>query len=671
MNALLTPAARIEALCSEINLHNYKYHVLDAPIIPDDAFNLLFRELQDLEAAHPELRRPDSPTLRAGGAPLAGFKKVVHGVRLLSIANSMDQSDARKFYDKTGGAEMVGEVKYDGLALRVVYLDGLYAQAVTRGDTYEGEDVTEQVRTIHSVPLSVRSAFPDGQVPAVFEVRGEAVLPRAEFERVNAERRAEGEKEYVNCRNAAAGAVRQLDPRKTAKRGLKFFAYSLGECEGYAAEEKHSLQLEAFVRMGFSIYDGYRVLNSFEDVIAFYEHIAKIRPELPFDIDGTVLKINDIALQEELGWDSTTPRWATAYKFPAEEAMTTVTSIPTQVGRTGAVTPVAKVEPVFVGGVTVTSITLHNAGEVARKDVRIGDRVIVRRAGDVIPELVRTVPELRTGAEIEFKMPCTCPECGSNVVQDIDPKGNLQSTYRCTGGLSCPAQRLNSLVHYGSRRAMSIDNLGDSTVESLLSAGLLPHGASDLYKLTVEDAQTLDGFKKRKAENLIEGIRASTTPELRRFIFALGIPNVGENTSQNLANKFKTFARFREATEAELMGMDDVGEITTASILDFLRAENNMVELDRLLGYVTPQEMAAQVEGKFSGKTFVLTGTLPNMTKDQAKALIEAAGGAIGDSVSKKTSVVVFGDKAGSKLDKAKSMGLPLWDEAQLLAELA
>lgn len=670
MNALLTPAARAEALRTEISLYDYQYHVLDAPIIPDDAYNLLKRELQDLEAAYPELKTPDSPTQRVGGAPLKGFKKVRHGVRLLSIANSMNEAEAGEFYVKTGGVEMVGEVKYDGLALRIVYLDGIYTQAATRGDGEEGEDVTEQIRTLHSVPLSIRGSFGDGQVPARFEIRGEALMPRAELARVNAERRAAGEKEYANCRNAAAGAVRQLDPAVTAQRGIKFYAYSLGECEGYTAEEYHDEQLEVFVRMGFTIYRGYGVLPSFEEVAAFHRHIGEIRADLPFDIDGVVFKARKIADQVRLGWDSTTPRWATAWKFPAEEAMTTVTSIPVQVGRTGAVTPVAKVEPVFVGGVTVTSITLHNAGEVARKDVRIGDRVVVRRAGDVIPELVRPVVELRTGTEVEFKMPCTCPECGSAVVQDVDPKGNLQSTYRCTGGLSCSAQRLESLAHYGSRRAMAIDNLGDSTVEALLGAYMLPNGASDLYSLTVEEVARLPGFQKRKAEKLVEGIKASTTPELRRFIFALGIPNVGENTSNNLANRFKTFAAFRAATEAELMAMDDIGGITTRSILDFLHAENNIAEMDRLAAVVTPQEITEAAGGKFSGKSFALTGTLPNMTKDQAKALIEAAGGTISDSVSKKTSVVVFGDKAGSKLDKAKSMGLPLWDEAQLLAEL-
>jgi DNA ligase (NAD+) len=664
MNATLSPAARAEALRKEINLHNHKYHVEDAPIISDDAYNLLFRELQDLEAVHPELKTLDSPTLRVGGAPLKGFTKVRHTRRMLSIANAMDESEARAFYDKTGGVELTGELKYDGLALKLIYTNGLFTEAATRGDGDEGENVTEQVRTIRTVPLSIVDKFPDGAVPAIFEIRGEALMERADFERLNAERRAAGEKEYVNLRNAAAGAVRQLDPRETAKRGIKFYAYSLGDCEGYAAPETHDEQLKAFVQMGFTIYSGYRVIKSFEDLQAFYAHVGEIRKSLPFDIDGTVFKANRIADQVRLGWDSTTPRWATAYKFPAEEAVTTMNDIVIQVGRTGALTPVAKVEPIFVGGVTVTSITLHNESEVHRKDVRCGDRVVVRRAGDVIPELVRVLTELRTGEQAMFKMPETCPECGSHVKQDVDDKGNLQATHRCTGGLSCPAQRLNSLEHYGSRRAMSIDNLGEATVQTLLDANLLPNGASDLYNLTVEQAEKLEGFAKRKAEKLVEAIHAAKTPELRRFIFALGIPTVGENTSNNLANTFKTFARFRQATEAELMAIEDMGPITTRNILDFLHEERNILELDKLAAIITPKEIAAAPVGAaFSGKTFVLTGTLPTLTRDEAAAMIEAAGGKVSGSVSKKTSVVLAGAEAGSKLAKAEELGVAVWDE--------
>jgi DNA ligase (NAD+) len=672
MNANLSPAARAELLRTEINLHNHKYHVEDAPIISDDAYNLLFRELQDLEAAHPELKTLDSPTLRVGGAPLKGFTKVRHTRRMLSIANSMDESEARAFWDKTGGVEMTGELKYDGLALRLVYTDGLLTEAATRGDGDEGENVTAQVRTIRTVPLSIVDKFPAGEVPAVFELRGEAVMEKLDFERVNAERRAAGEKEYVNLRNAAAGAVRQLDPSETAKRGIKFYAYSLGDCEGYTPEETHDKQLKAFVAMGFSIYNDYRVIKTFEELQAFYAHVLEIRKTLPFDIDGTVVKVNRIEDQNRLGWDSTTPRWATAYKFPAEEAVTTLNDIVIQVGRTGALTPVAKVEPIFVGGVTVTSITLHNESEVRRKDVQVGDRVVVRRAGDVIPELVRVLTEFRTGDQVLFKMPDTCPDCGSPVKQDVDDKGELQATHRCTGGLSCPSQRLNSLEHYGSRRAMSIDNLGEATVQALLDANLLPNGASDLYNLTVEQAEKLEGFAKRKAEKLVEAIHAAKSPELRRFIFALGIPTVGENTSNNLANTFKTFERFRQATEAELLAIEDMGPITTRNILDFLRAERNIVELDKLAALITPKEVAAAPAGAaFAGKTFVLTGTLPTLTRDEAAAMIEAAGGKVSGSVSKKTSVVVAGEEAGSKLAKANELGVAVWDEAKLRAELA
>jgi DNA ligase (NAD+) len=672
MTAILSIAARIDALRREISLHNHKYHVEDAPIIPDAAYNLLFRELQDLEAAHPELKTLDSPTLRVGGSPLKGFVKVRHTRRMLSIANSMDEAEAQAFHAKTGEAELTGELKYDGLALNLVYLDGYFNQAATRGDGEEGEDVTEQVRTLRSVPLSIVDKFSTGRVPARFEVRGEALMMRADFERINAERRAAGEKEYVNLRNAAAGAVRQLDPRETAKRGIKFYAYSLGDCEGYSAPETHDEQLKAFVQMGFTIYMGYRVVRSFEELTAFYAHVAEIRSTLPFDIDGVVFKVNNLAIQQRLGWDSTTPRWATAYKFPAEEAVTTVNAIVIQVGRTGAMTPVAKPEPVFVGGVTVSSITLHNEGEVHRKDVRVGDRVVVRRAGDVIPELVRSLVELRTGAEQVFTMPSTCPECGSHVKQDVDEKGKLQATHRCTGGLSCPAQRLNSLDHYGSRRAMNIDNLGEATVQALLDANLLPNGASDLYNLTVDRVQQLPGFAKRSSEKLVQAIHDAKSPELRRFIFALGIPTVGENTSNSMANTFKTFARFRAATEAELIALDDMGPITTRNILTFLGEDKNIVEMDKLAAVITPKEVAATPAGAaFEGKTFVLTGTLPSMSRDEAAALIEAAGGKVSGSVSKKTTVVVAGTEAGSKLTKAQDLGVAIWDEAALRAALA
>jgi DNA ligase (NAD+) len=672
MNAILSAAARIAVLCHELNLHNHKYHVEDAPIISDDAYNLMYRELQDLEAAHPELKQLDSPTLRVGGAPLKGFTKVRHTLPMLSVANAMDEEEAVAFHGKTGGAELTAEVKYDGLALSLKFTDGLLTQAATRGDGNEGEDVTEQVRTLRSVPLSIRGYFADGAVPARFEIRGEAVMERADFERINAERRATGEKEYVNLRNAAAGAVRQLDPRETAKRGIKFYAYSLGDCEGYAAPATHDEQLKAFVKMGFTIYAGYRVIANLDDLKAFYAHIAEIRKSLPFDIDGTVFKVNNIAAQEQLGWDTTTPRWAIAYKFPAEEAVTDVNAIAIQVGRTGALTPVAKVAPVFVGGVTVSSITLHNEGEVLRKDIRIGDRVVVRRAGDVIPELVRSLVELRKGTETVFAMPDTCPECGSHVKQDVDDKGNQQATHRCTGGLSCPAQRLNSLEHYGSRRAMNIDNMGEATVQALLDANLLPHGASDLYTLTAAVVEKLPRFAKRSAEKLVQAIHDAKSPELRRFIFSLGIPTVGENTSNSMANAFKTFARFREATEAELLAIADMGPITTRNILNFLSEEKNIVEMDKLAAVITPQEIAAAPAGAaFEGKTFVLTGTLPSMSRDEAAAMIEAAGGKVSGSVSKKTTVVVAGAEAGSKLTKAQDLGVTVWDEAQLRAALA
>lgn len=664
-------SAHVEALRKEINLHSHKYYVEDAPIIPDGAYDLLFRELQDLEAAHPELKTLDSPTLRVGGPPLKGFSKVRHTRSMLSIANAMSEDEALAFHDKTGGAELIGEVKYDGLALNLVFTHGLFTLAATRGDGDEGENVTEQVRTLRSVPLSIRDWFPEGEVPAKFEIRGEAVMERAVFERINAERRALGEKEYVNLRNAAAGAVRQLDPRETAKRGIKFYAYSLGDCEGFTAPEQHEELLKLFVKLGFTIYDGYRVIKSFEELTAFYAHIIEIRQTLPFDIDGIVLKVNSVESQVRLGWVSTTPRWAVAYKFPAEEAVTTVNDITIQVGRTGALTPVARLESVFVGGVNVTNATLHNQGEVRRKDIRIGDRVVVRRAGDVIPEIVRSLPELRLGFETEFAMPGICPECGSHVKQDVDEKGELQATHRCTGGLSCPAQRLNSLAHYASRRAMNIDDLGEATVELLLNANLLPHGASDLYTLTAEDLSQLPRFGKKSVDNLLAAIQAARSPELRRFIFSLGIPTVGENTSLNMAKTFKTFAHFRQATAAELLAIEDMGPITTRNILDFLSEEKNILEMDKLASFITPQEVAASASAaKFEGKTFVVTGTL-SVPRGEIEAMVEANGGKASGSVSKKTFVVIAGDAAGGKLDKAKELGVQVWTEEQFRAALA
>ena len=664
MNAAASLSLQAETLRNELRLHDAAYHESDAPLIPDGAYDLLKRQLQDLEAAHPELKTPDSPTHRVGGAPLKAFTKVRHSRPMLSIANAMNEAEAKAFYAKTDG-DLVGEVKYDGLAVNLEYTNGVLTLAATRGDGDEGENVTEQIRTIRSVPLSIAPAFPDRNVPAKFSIRGEVVMLRPAFERLNAERRATGEKEYSNLRNAAAGAVRQLDPKETAKRGLQFFAYSPGDYEGFTLPGSQYMLWQRLKGLGFSIYKGNRVLCSFAEVQAFYAHILEIRKSLPFDIDGIVLKVNKFAAQEAMGWDSTTPRWAVAYKFEAEEAVTTVNDITVQVGRTGAITPVARLESVFVGGVNITNATLHNERELRRKDVRIGDRVVVRRAGDVIPEVVSSLPELRTGTEREFVMPTECPECGSHVKQDIDEKGVAQAAHRCTGGLSCPAQRLSSLAHYASRRAMSIDDLGESTVELLLTAGLLPNGASDLYSLTADDLSKLPRFGKKSVDNLLAALQAARSPELRRFIFSLGIPTVGENTSLNLAKTFKTFARFRQATESELMAIVDMGPITTRNILDFLSEARNIAEMDKLAAVITHQAIAdADTGAKLAGKSIVVTGTL-SVGRDVIEAMVEEHGGKASGSVSKKTFAVVAGESAGSKLDKAKELGVQVWTEAQ------
>ena len=831
-------ARRIRQLTDTLNRYAYEYYTLDAPSVPDAEYDILFRELEALEAAHPDLRLPESPTRRVGGAPLAGFASVVHAVPMLSLSNAFspqneagafDHSEMLAFDERVRGGlagqqpEYVIEPKFDGLAISLLYRGGVLVQAATRGDGASGEDVTDNVRTIANIPLRLHGS----DVPETIEVRGEVLMLKADFAALNARQEAEGQKTFANPRNAAAGSLRQLDSRITARRRLHFFAYGIAQQSGGAALNTHLDELHYLKTLGFSLPEGhYASFGKIGGVLAFYEQMAQKRPELPYEIDGMVVKVNSLAQQAALGFISRAPRWAVAHKFPAEEALTVVEAIDVQVGRTGAVTPVARLQPVFVGGVTVTNATLHNEGETQRKDVRVADTVVVRRAGDVIPEVVRVVFERRPmqavapaafsdglsfgkpavgcvekpvpqisapaafqsdlfgqaglagGKEAEekaaapqypqYRLPEHCPICGSRIEREEG-----EAVARCSGGMLCKAQRAQGLIHFASRKAMDIDGLGQRQIDALVAQDLVHHFA-DLYRLNVpllqqmkenaaddkEEAQTAsDGLKKASptkwAENILAGIEASKQPELARFLFALGIRHVGERTAKILAQAFGTLANVRAAPEPALACLPDIGGVVAHSAAHFFTDPAQAAMIDDLLAagvapqpqpislppaqYVQParwlarlpgfkisetraqalwdlagksiegllhdkalsadwQQWRAQAENQallhamqqflsqmpseneqagssnqnqaIAGKTFVLTGTLPTLKRDEAQAMIEAAGGKVSGSVSKKTDYVVAGEAAGSKLEKAQSLGVAVLDEAALLALL-
>ena len=831
-------ARRIRQLTDTLNRYAYEYYTLDAPSVPDAEYDILFRELEALEAAHPDLRLPESPTRRVGGAPLAGFASVVHAVPMLSLSNAFspqneagafDHSEMLAFDERVRGGlagqqpEYVIEPKFDGLAISLLYRGGVLVQAATRGDGASGEDVTDNVRTIANIPLRLHGS----DVPETIEVRGEVLMLKADFAALNARQEAEGQKTFANPRNAAAGSLRQLDSRITARRRLHFFAYGIAQQSGGAALNTHLDELHYLKTLGFSLPEGhYASFGKIGGVLAFYEQMAQKRPELPYEIDGMVVKVNSLAQQAALGFISRAPRWAVAHKFPAEEALTVVEAIDVQVGRTGAVTPVARLQPVFVGGVTVTNATLHNEGETQRKDVRVADTVVVRRAGDVIPEVVRVVFERRPmqavapaafsdglsfgkpavgcvekpapqisapaafqsdlfgqaglagGKEAEekaaapqypqYRLPEHCPICGSRIEREEG-----EAVARCSGGMLCKAQRAQGLIHFASRKAMDIDGLGQRQIDALVAQDLVHHFA-DLYRLNVpllqqmkenaaddkEEAQTAsDGLKKASptkwAENILAGIEASKQPELARFLFALGIRHVGERTAKILAQAFGTLANVRAAPEPALACLPDIGGVVAHSAAHFFTDPAQAAMIDDLLAagvapqpqpislppaqYVQParwlarlpgfkisetraqalwdlagksiegllhdkalsadwQQWRAQAENQallhamqqflsqmpseneqagssnqnqaIAGKTFVLTGTLPTLKRDEAQAMIEAAGGKVSGSVSKKTDYVVAGEAAGSKLEKAPSLGVAVLDEAALLALL-
>ena len=665
---------RAQHLRAEIARYDHHYYVLDAPLVPDAEYDRLFRELQALEAAHPELQTPDSPTLRVGGAVLAAFAPVRHTVPMLSIRTETDVEasgafafDARirrelRLTELDPPIEYSAELKFDGLAISLRYEDGLLVRAATRGGGENGEDVTANVRTVGDIPPRLRGEEASA-LPRVLEVRGEIYMRRADFLRFNLEAEARGETTLANPRNAAAGSIRQLDSKIAATRPLAFFAYGLGEYEGWSIPETHAGVLDALACFGLPVCAERAVLQGPQALADFHARIGARRGDLPFDIDGVVYKVNRLDLQAELGYVSREPRWAVAHKYPAEEACTEVLGIDIQVGRTGALTPVARLAPVFVGGVTVTNATLHNEDEVRRKDVRVGDTVVVRRAGDVIPEVVRMLPERRPIMAPEFVLPKTCPVCGSHVVRGAD-----EAVARCSGGLFCPAQRKQALLHFAARRAMDIEGLGEKLVEQLVDADIVRTPA-DLYRLGLFALANLERMAEKSASNLLEAIERSKTTTLARFIFALGIRNVGESTARDLARHFGALDALLEADEAALLAVPDVGPIVAQCLLQFLAEPHNreVIEQLRAAGIVFPEGEGEAAElGPLAGKTLVLTGTLPQLARDEAKALIEAAGGKVSGSVSRKTHYVVAGSEAGSKLAKAQELAVPIIDEAQL-----
>ena len=681
-----SPEQRLHWLRAEIARLDHAYYVLDAPLVSDAEYDRLWRELVDLEATHPEWVSSDSPTQRVGGAPLPAFAPLRHRLPMLSIRTETDSGpggaqafDARirrllALSDDAPEVEYCAELKFDGLAISLRYEHGVLVSAATRGDGETGEDVTQNVRTVRQIPLRLLPApkvSPTGTAwPAVLEVRGEIYMRRDDFERYNEQQRRLERPTLVNPRNAAAGSIRQLDVRIAASRPLSFFAYGIAETEGWALPERHSELLDRLAALGFPVCEHRAVVHGGQALAQFHARMLALRDRLPFDIDGVVYKVNALALQQQLGTVSREPRWAVAHKFPPQEELTTVEAIEVQVGRTGALTPVARLKPVFVGGVWVSNATLHNEDEARRKDVRVGDTVVVRRAGDVIPEVVAVLFERRPLDENgeprtpPFVLPAQCPVCGSAIEK---PAG--EAIARCTGGLVCPAQRKQALLHFASRRAMDIEGLGEKLVEQLVDGGLVASPA-DLYRLDAAALARLDRMGEKSAANLLAAIEASKATTLARFIFALGIRNVGEATARDLARHFGDLPPIMAADETQLQQVPDIGPAVAAAVRHFFAEAHNREVIARLqqLGIHWPAESGRGENSvaAVQGKTFVLTGTLPHWTREQAKAAIEAAGGRVSGSVSKKTDYLVAGMEAGSKLTRAQALGLTILDEQQL-----
>lgn len=660
---------RAEQLKDEIRRHNRLYYVDDNPELPDASYDRIFRELQQLEAEYPALITSESPTQRVGDEPLAAFSQVRHEVRMLSLGNVFTEEELAEFDSRVRGRlegvevlEYSAEPKLDGLAISLLYENGRLTRAATRGDGQTGENITQNARTIKSVPLKLQG----DDWPAVLEVRGEVYMPKAGFAKMNELLAEREEKTFVNPRNAAAGSLRVLDSRVTATRPLTMYCYSVGRVEGGELPDGQFELLQRLKDWGLRVSPEVRKVDGVEGLQAYYDEIGTRRESLPYEIDGVVYKVNRFDLQRELGFVSRAPRWATAHKFPAQEEITTLLNVDFQVGRTGALTPTARLEPVFVGGVTVSNATLHNIDEVRRKDVRIGDTVVVRRAGDVIPEVVRVIEERRPANAAEILLPTECPECGSAVER---PEG--ESVARCSGGLVCAAQRKAALQHFASRKALDVEGLGDKLVEQLVAADKV-HNPADLFRLTADDYASMERMAEKSATKLVAALEKAKTTTLGRFLFGLGIRDVGESTANALADHFGDLPALSAASEEQLIAVPDVGPIVAAHVHAFFAEPRNQQVIADLqsLGVNWPSVEATSLGEALAGKTFVITGTLPDMTRDDAKALIVGQGGKVTGSVSKKTDYLLAGEAAGSKLEKAESLGVMVISANDLLAML-
>ncbi|MCX8043124.1 MAG: NAD-dependent DNA ligase LigA [Desulfobacterota bacterium] len=661
----MTVQERIEELRNKIDYHSYRYYVLDDPEISDAEFDALMRELEQLEREHPELITPDSPTQRVGTAPAAEFEAVTHSVPMLSLANAMDETDVIEFENRIkrriGGQriEYVVEPKLDGLAVELIYEHGIITIGSTRGDGVTGENITQNLKTIRSIPLRLRNGN-DIAIPPVLAVRGEVIMLKKDFERLNQERLDAGETLFANPRNAAAGSVRQLDPRITAQRKLDFFCYGIADATGLPVAT-HTDVLAMLRAFGFKVNE-FTKCSSIDEVLTACRQLEDRRPELPYEIDGAVIKVNSISLQKELGTISRSPRWAIAYKFKPQQATTIVNDIIVQVGRTGALTPVAVLKPVRLAGVEIQRATLHNQDEIDRKDIRIGDTVLIQRAGDVIPEIVKVIEHKRTGHERKFIMPTLCPVCGGRVVR---PHGEAVS--RCTNS-RCPAKLKESIRHFASRRAMDIEGLGDKLIDQLVDRGLV-RDVADLYNLTLQQLMELERMGEKSAQNILSSIEKSKKAGLERLLYALGIRHVGERTAHLLVHNFKSIDNILKATRDDLLKVNEIGPEVSESIFRFFSDEENRRLLDRLraAGVVCTPAESIPVETPLSGKTFVFTGTLHSMTRSEAEKKVISLGGKISGSVSKNTDYVVAGEDPGSKYDKAQKLGIPILSEKEFL----
>ncbi|EOI3529676.1 NAD-dependent DNA ligase LigA [Cronobacter dublinensis] len=661
---------KLTQLRTTLRHHEFLYHVMDAPEVPDAEYDRLMRELRALEEAHPELVTPDSPTQRVGAAPLTEFSQVRHEVPMLSLDNVFDEASFLAFNKRvkdrlksTDALVYCCELKLDGLAVSLLYENGLLVRAATRGDGTTGEDITLNVRTIRAIPLKLRG----DNIPARLEVRGEVFLPQAGFEKINEEARRTGGKVFANPRNAAAGSLRQLDPRVTAKRPLTFFCYGVGLLEGGELPRSHMGRLQQFKDWGLPVSDRIRLVETPEDVLAFYHQVEADRPTLGFDIDGVVIKVDSLELQEQLGFVARAPRWAVAFKFPAQEQMTTVRDVEFQVGRTGAITPVARLEPVQVAGVLVSNATLHNADEIARLGLRIGDKVVIRRAGDVIPQVVNVVLSERPEETRPVMFPAQCPVCGSDV-----ERVEGEAVTRCTGGLICGAQRKEALKHFVSRRAMDVDGMGDKIIDQLVEKEYV-HTPADLFRLTAGKLTGLDRMGPKSAQNVVNALEKAKETTFARFLYALGIREVGEATAAGLAAHFGTLEALINASIDDLQNVPDVGIVVATHVFNFFEEESNRAVIRDLtenvgIHWPAPQVVKAEeIDSPFAGKTVVLTGTLSQMSRDDAKARLAALGAKVSGSVSKKTDLLIAGEAAGSKLAKAQELGIEVIDEAEML----